>query len=147
VGRLATRILEITPHGIRDFEGGYEEYVARCGDDHLDADTVLLRAKQERREAKQRRARPADDPQRRAQRRKLTAARDQTTAAIEKAENRVHEINELFCNPGFFDRTPPAEVRKLEQEQRQLATRRDELMLEWERLETELDALGPDTTP
>ncbi len=147
VGKLATRILEITPHGIRDFEGGYEEYVARCGDDHLDADTVLLRAKQERREAKQRRARPADDPQRRARRRELTTARDQTTAAIEKAENRVHEINELFCNPGFFDRTPPAEVRKLEQEQRQLATRRDELMLEWERLETELDALGPDTTP
>ncbi|HNZ97703.1 MAG TPA: hypothetical protein PKM64_10950, partial [Thermoanaerobaculia bacterium] len=89
----------------------------------------------------------AQPRQRRARRRELTAARDETTAAIEKAENRVHEINELFCNPGFFDRTPPAEVRKLEQEQRQLATRRDELMLEWERLETELDALGPDAAP
>ncbi|MCL4837032.1 MAG: ATP-binding cassette domain-containing protein [Thermoanaerobaculia bacterium] len=143
VGELATRILEITPTGIRDFEGGYEEYIARCGDDHLDADTVVLRAKQERKQAKERSARPADDPKRRARIKELTAKRDKTTAAIEKAENRVHEINELFCNPGFFDKTSPADVRKLENEQRQLAARRDELMAEWEQLETELEALGP----
>ncbi|HSM51417.1 MAG TPA: ATP-binding cassette domain-containing protein, partial [Thermoanaerobaculia bacterium] len=146
VGELATRILEITPTGIRDFEGGYEEYIARCGDDHLDADTVLLRARQEKRQAKERSARPADDPKRRARIKELTAKRDKTTAAIEKAENRVHEINELFCNPGYFDKTTPADVRKLENEQRQLATRRDELMAEWEQLETELEALGPVAT-
>jgi len=54
VSQLATRVLEITPQGIRDFPGTYEEYVARCGDDHLDMDAVLRRARRERREARDR---------------------------------------------------------------------------------------------
>ena len=32
VSRLANRILEITHNGIRDFEGSYEDYLARRGD-------------------------------------------------------------------------------------------------------------------
>jgi ATPase subunit of ABC transporter with duplicated ATPase domains len=47
VGQLASRIVEISPGGIRDFLGTYEEYVHSCGDDHLDADTVVLKAKRE----------------------------------------------------------------------------------------------------
>ena len=40
VSELATRIVELTPAGPRDFPGSYAEYVERCGDDHLDADAV-----------------------------------------------------------------------------------------------------------
>jgi ATPase subunit of ABC transporter with duplicated ATPase domains len=47
VGQLATRIVEISPGGIRDYLGTYEEYVHACGDDHLDADTVVLKARRE----------------------------------------------------------------------------------------------------
>jgi ATPase subunit of ABC transporter with duplicated ATPase domains len=53
VGQLATRVLEIEPEGIEDFRGSYEEYVSRCGDDHLDMDAVLRRARRERREARE----------------------------------------------------------------------------------------------
>ncbi|MDP9348189.1 MAG: ATP-binding cassette domain-containing protein [Gemmatimonadota bacterium] len=52
VSQLATRVVEISRNGIRDYQGTYEEYVHACGDDHLDADTVVLRA---RREEKKRR--------------------------------------------------------------------------------------------
>jgi ATPase subunit of ABC transporter with duplicated ATPase domains len=45
VSELATRILEVTPDGLRDFPGTYAEYLERCGDDHLDADAVVLKAK------------------------------------------------------------------------------------------------------
>jgi ATPase subunit of ABC transporter with duplicated ATPase domains len=48
VSRLANRIVEITPAGINDFLGGYEEYVERCGDDHLDANAAAALAKQEK---------------------------------------------------------------------------------------------------
>jgi ATPase subunit of ABC transporter with duplicated ATPase domains len=48
VSRLATRILEITPHGLNDFQGTYDEYLERLGDDHLDAAAVLARARKER---------------------------------------------------------------------------------------------------
>jgi hypothetical protein len=50
--RLATRIVEVSPGGIRDFLGTYEEYVHACGDDHLDADTVVLKARREDRKAR-----------------------------------------------------------------------------------------------
>ncbi|MYG36974.1 MAG: ABC-F family ATP-binding cassette domain-containing protein, partial [Gemmatimonadetes bacterium] len=49
VGRLANRIVEITPDGMRDYRGTYEEYVAYCGDDHLDVEVVATRAREERR--------------------------------------------------------------------------------------------------
>ncbi|NNC28319.1 ABC-F family ATP-binding cassette domain-containing protein [Longimicrobium terrae] len=52
VGQLATRVVEISPKGIRDFLGTYQEYVHSCGDDHLDADTVVLKAKREDKKAK-----------------------------------------------------------------------------------------------
>jgi len=50
VSELATRVVEITPEGPRDFPGTYAEYLARLGDDHLDADVVVSRAKAEKRQ-------------------------------------------------------------------------------------------------
>ena len=50
VSQLATRIVEIRPGDIRDYQGSYEQYVHFCGDDHLDADRVVLKARNEKRE-------------------------------------------------------------------------------------------------
>ncbi|HET6762396.1 MAG TPA: ABC-F family ATP-binding cassette domain-containing protein [Longimicrobiaceae bacterium] len=52
VGQLATRVVEIRKDGIRDYRGTYEEYVHACGDDHLDADSVVLKARKEDRKAR-----------------------------------------------------------------------------------------------
>ena len=52
VSRLATRIVEISAEGITDYLGTYEEYVHFSGDDHLDADRVVLKAKREKRKEK-----------------------------------------------------------------------------------------------
>jgi ATPase subunit of ABC transporter with duplicated ATPase domains len=52
VSQLATRVVEISERGIRDYHGTYQEYVHACGDDHLDADTVVLKAKREERNGK-----------------------------------------------------------------------------------------------
>src|SRR5690606_39223965 len=49
VRELATRIVEITPEGIRDFRGSYDAYLARCGDDHLDRPEVARSARAARR--------------------------------------------------------------------------------------------------
>ncbi|MCM2270343.1 MAG: ATP-binding cassette domain-containing protein, partial [Thermoanaerobaculia bacterium] len=144
VSRLANRILEISPAGIRDFRGSYDEYVARCGDDHLDAEAVLARARQEKRKASAaRQAGPADAGADVKRLRQLERERDRLAGEIERAERRVGEINELFCNPGFFDKTPPGEVKKLEGEQRALTARIDELMAGWTAVEEQLAAFVP----
>ncbi len=52
VRKLATRIVEITPDDVRDYRGTYDEYVHACGDDHLDADTVVLKARRRKKRAR-----------------------------------------------------------------------------------------------
>lgn len=152
VSRLATRVIEISEDGIRDFHGTYEEYVHACGDDHLDVDNVVLRA---RREEKRRRTEGADRPganrksgppdrEPRTPRlsssdiRRLEQRRDELTESIEKAEARIGEIDRTFTEPGFFERTSPEEVRRLETERAQLQEDVERKMLEWETVETEL---------
>jgi ATPase subunit of ABC transporter with duplicated ATPase domains len=146
VSRLANRILEITPAGIRDYRGSYEEYLESCGDDHLDADTVLSKARQEKRKDKTVKkgdgSRPDESDKERSRRRnKLRQRRDKVTEDLEAAEEKVNAINELFCDPTYFDRVSHKEVTKKEQEQKELSARVDALMEEWQELEEELAAL------
>ena len=54
VSQLATRVVEIGRGGIRDYHGTYQEYVHACGDDHLDADEVVLKARREEKQGKKR---------------------------------------------------------------------------------------------
>ncbi len=142
VSKLANRIVEITPTGLGDHRGTYEEYVERCGDDHLDAEVAALQAKREKKKARSAAPSTSSDSDRRKQRHKLKKQRDAVTKDIEKAEQRIGEINELFCDPGYFDRTDPAVVRKVEAEQKRLSEEVEGWMADWERLETELTELG-----
>ncbi len=144
VQQLASRILEITPAGLRDFTGTYEEYLERLGDDHLDADAVLLRVRREKRKEKEQKAARASrsDAETAKLRKQLATRRDRLTQDIDKAEGRVHAINEMFCDPTFFDKTPRQQVGQLEAEQKQLNARVAEMMAEWEKVEAELAALG-----
>ncbi len=146
VSKLANRIVEITPTGIRDFQGTYAEYVERCGDDHLDAEVALARARQEKRkEAAAKKSSGAPNPQAQKRLRELGRERDRLTVEIDQAERRVHEINEHFCNPGFFDKTAAKEVQGLEAEQKRLVTQVEEKMARWEELESELAEAGDST--
>ena len=85
---------------------------------------------------------PAEARRRQNRQKELARKRDQVTAAVDQAESRVHAINELFCDPTFFDRTSRDQVKKLENEQKTLSAKVEELMGEWERIETELGELG-----
>ncbi len=142
VSRLANRIIEISSAGINDFRGSYEEYVERCGDDHLDVENAVLRARRDKRKAKGQRLDGGDERRIKRRHNKLKKRRDALTDEIEAAEGRIHSINEMFCNPGFFDKTPEPEVRKLEREQKKLSGKVDELMAEWEQVEEELSELA-----
>lgn len=145
VSALATRILEVTAQGFRDFPGTYEEYLAGLGDDHLDAEAVVLRAKRER--AAQEKASDAalswEEQKRRNNRRKqLPVKRDEILAAIEQAEARKAAIQAQWCEPDFYQRTEKATIEALEREEAELAARIEALMHEWEAVEAEIAALG-----
>ncbi len=150
VSQLATRIVEIKPGEILDYQGTYEEYVHYCGDDHLDADTVVLKARREKRQAKKA-AREAGAATAAGQGGKNLASknqirearlrRDAIVAKIEGAEDRIGEINEVFCDPGYFGKSSPDAVRTLEGEQDELRADIGRLTVEWEKAEEELAGL------
>ena len=52
VNELATRIVEITPQGLQNFRGSYDEYLERAGEDHLDAEEVQRRQRKAKRESR-----------------------------------------------------------------------------------------------
>ena len=171
VSRLATRIVEIKPEELRDYHGTYEEYVHFCGDDHLDADRVILKAKTEKRkkkgegnnkgkgegkgkggtsartsertsagagEAENGRRAPASGGPSKARRTQLLKRQEELTASIEAAEARVAEIDEIFCEPTYYERTASDEVKALETERTSLQTEVADLMAEWEQAEEEV---------
>ncbi len=149
VSELATRILEVTPEGPRDFPGTYTEYLARCGDDHLDADAVVLKEKKAKREepAAAKVEAPSggswEDQKRRRNRQKdLPARRDKVLADVEALEARKKAIHDRYCVPGFYESTPKAEISALEAEEAALGPKIDALMAEWEALEGEIATMG-----
>jgi ATPase subunit of ABC transporter with duplicated ATPase domains len=148
VSKLANRILEISPKGIQDFRGSYDEYLERLGDDHLDAEAVLRMRREQRKKAQAAvtaakvDADPAEEKKRQKLQKDLARRRDEVTADVEKSESRVHAINEMFCDPTFFDRTSRDQVKKLEQEQKTLSEKVEKLMAEWEKIEEQLAEMG-----
>ncbi|MGO8992494.1 MAG: ABC-F family ATP-binding cassette domain-containing protein, partial [Polyangiaceae bacterium] len=152
VSALATRILEVTDRtgqSFRDFPGTYEEYLSKQGDDHLDVDAVVLRARADKRRSvpppkvAAASAAPAvswDEQKRRKNRRKqLPALRDTAVAAIEAAEARKAAIHARWCDPGFYVATPDREIAALEAEEKALGPRIAALVAEWEALEREIE--------
>ena len=150
VGQLANRIVEITPDGIQDYRGTYDEYVAHCGDDHLDVAQVLSRARQEKRKGEadgsrkgdgnrsKERSRPTSRPKK-VNRERIIRRRDEVTARIETVEARTSEIDGTFSGVGYFDSADPEEVRALQEERDRLQAELGDLMSEWEALEAQLD--------
>jgi ATPase subunit of ABC transporter with duplicated ATPase domains len=153
VSQLASRVVEISRTGIRDYHGTYDEYVASCGDDHLDADTVVLRARREGRKSSGRRGpavsnggrRDEADPARdtdAASRRRLEDRLVELTAAIEDAEQRIAEIDEQLCRPGYYEDTAAEAVAETQRQRTELLADLESMMAEWERTGQALDGAG-----
>jgi ABC-type multidrug transport system ATPase subunit len=146
VSQLATRILELRETGPQDFPGTYEEYLARSGDDHLDAEAVALREKTEKAAVATSSATPSlswEEQKRRKNRKaKLPTLRDQALAAIDAAETRRAAIRTQWGDPNFYLSTKNADIAELEREERELAGRIEQLTAEWEALELELECLS-----
>jgi len=62
-------------------------------------------------------------------------------AAIEVAEARKAVIQAKWCETDFYEKTPKAEIAKLEEEEKALGPKIDALLAEWESLESELATL------
>jgi len=148
VSELATRVVEVRADGLQDFAGTYPEYLAKLGDDHLDADAVASRAKTERVASRAGAKAPAtadsweEQKKKRNRAAQLPKLRDKVLAEIEKAENRKREIDQIYADPEFFQRASRDEIEALVAEADGLAPQIDGLVKQWEEIERELSGLA-----
>jgi len=150
VSELATRIVELTPQGYQDFPGTFEEYLARCGDDHLDADSAQQRIKAELKskttQGEGDRALALiqrDELKRKRNRLKnLPAKRDQVVGKIEELEARIKDVERQYESPEFFTRTSQQELQAIQLDQKHLSEQLNLALAEWEALEAEIEALA-----
>jgi ATPase subunit of ABC transporter with duplicated ATPase domains len=156
VNQLATRVVEISRTGIRDYHGTYEEYVHDCGDDHLDTDNVVLKTKRNEKKARGNGEGGSADHA-------VTAGRARTgtrtgegrndnararqdrlariTAEIEEAESAITAIDDVCAAAGYFENTPGEQIKSTQAERARLQQNVERLLEEWERLEQESEAV------
>jgi len=152
VRELATRVVELTPEGPRDFPGTYAEYLERLGDDHLDADAVAQRARAEKAagggtssggsEGSSSGSLPGsweDQKKRRNRLAQLPKLRDKVLADIEVAEARKAEIAAIYGDAAFFQRASHGEIDALVKEQEALGPKIEGLVEQWEAIEREIE--------
>jgi ATPase subunit of ABC transporter with duplicated ATPase domains len=133
VSRLATRVVEISRDGIRDYPGTYDEYVHACGDDHLDVDTVLLKARRARGGEKEdgTNGKPNDRTDRQASAKSAGTAKDGRGGRTGAA--------------GRGPASRPGEAKKMSQAERiRFERRRDEITAELERTELRIAEIDAD---
>lgn len=146
VSQVATRIIELLPEGYRDYPGTFDEYLNQCGDDHLDADAVLAKAK-ERAIAE---ALPSNEDlnQKRDELRKkrnrlkaLPPRRDAAMLEVDRLEREAAELETRYSEPGFFDSSNTAAVAELQAAQQRNRQALDQAISLWESLESEIGEL------
>ena len=146
VSRLATRVVEIKPDEVTDYPGTYEEYVHHSGDDHLDADRVVLKARREKKKKTKKADVSVVDPAKEI--RRIQSDRDELTNRVASAEQRVDDIDETLAAPGFYERAASDEIAVLGNERSELKEQIERGLDEWATLESELERLrdGTDQT-
>ncbi len=146
VSQVATRIIELLPQGYRDFPGTFDEYLGQCGDDHLDADAVLAKAKErastENAPALSDQNRQRDDLRRKRNRLKaLPQRRDAALLAVDQLERQLAAFEARYAEPGFFDHGNAATVAEVQAEQLRTRQNLDGAIQAWELLESEIAEL------
>ena len=143
VSRLATRVVEIKPDEVTDYPGTYEEYVHHSGDDHLDVDRVVLKARREKKKKTKKASASVVDPAKEI--RRIESHRDELTDRIASAEQRVDDIDETLAAPGFYENAASEEIAVLGNERSELRKQIEKGLDEWATLESELERLRDST--
>ena len=143
VSRLATRVVEIKPDEVTDYPGTYEEYVHHSGDDHLDVDRVVLKARREKKKKTKKASASVVDSAKEI--RRIESHRDELTDRIASAEQRVDDIDETLAAPGFYENAVSEEIAVLGNERSELRKQIEKGLDEWATLESELERLRDST--
>jgi len=133
VSKLANRIFEITSDGIRDFQGSYEEYLNKEGEDHLDAAAVDRRRREEKRKRSSKKEKKRTGPSSQDRENKALRLRVEVLeASLDEVQRRIDEIDTAFCDPDFYETHSGEVIGNMTSEREKCQAKSERLMAEWE---------------
>jgi ABC-type multidrug transport system ATPase subunit len=136
VEKLAKRVIEMTPDGIKDFKCTYAEYVEKRDLDHLDI-TKAMRLSSEK-PAKETPKNHEEERRKERHKASLTKRLDTIEAKCQKIELALKKIEETFSDESFYKTKPKVEQERLINEKHSLETEYHLLTQEWETVSEEL---------
>jgi uncharacterized protein YdcH (DUF465 family) len=140
---VATHILELTPDGVRDFAGSYQEYLEKFGDDHLNREQPLSTTIAQT-------AAPQSAPQelsydkRKKMQREISKLKKQAIrfeSLVEETELKISAIEAKFSLEDFYQQTSADEVQKLQTEKSELNDQLSKNLRQWETSSQNLESL------
>ncbi len=143
VSQLATRVFEVRADGFTDYAGTYQEFLGQGEHDHLDQESVVLKAKQEKKASSA--ADQASWADRKKQQNRLKALpkrRDELLEQIDAAETAIRGIEAQFCEPNFYTTHAAAQIDELNRKKATLAAQVEGWTNEWEAIEAELASVS-----
>ena len=143
VSKVATHILELSPDGVRDFPGSYDEYLEKFGDDHLNRDQPLSTTISETTSPEPAPSELSYDKRKKLQR-EISKLKKQATryeSLVEETEQKISAIDEKFSIEDFFQQTSSNEVQKLQIEKNELNDQLSKNIRQWETTTQNLESL------
>ncbi|MEK4799881.1 MULTISPECIES: ABC-F family ATP-binding cassette domain-containing protein [Thermoactinomyces] len=130
IRRLATRIWELTPDGIRDYQGNYDWYLEKKALEQFEDKTAPpaqgTSSAPSRTEADAYRKREKEKQRKQKQRRQKLERLEQE---IEQLESKIEEIHAKLCDPEIYN--DPSASAPLQQELAKLEEKLEETTNEW----------------
>ena len=136
-------MLALSPDGIEDFHGGYEEYLERQGPDYLTAEAAMAAAPPAK-EAGGPSAAALGHEQRKARKRDTARLRkkvQQLEKKVAALEGEMERIDTRFAEKDYYDKTSWGQIEKDERAKRQAKQKLEATLSDWEGAAGELEAL------
>ena len=133
VSKVATHILELTPHGVRDFYGSYQEYLEKYGDDYLSRDQPLSTTHRETKVTPSTQELSYDE--RKKLQSEISKLKKQSTrfeTLIEEGEQKISAIEAKFGVENFYQQASPEEIQNLQTEKEKLSAQLSTHVSQWE---------------
>ncbi len=138
VGQVATKILALSHQSVRYFDGTYDEYLEKYGEDYLDKDQLAKIVRQKNLPSKQ-----ALSYQ---ERKDLQRQQNQIQKQIEKCEEQsakeestLAKIQQEFANPALYENENHQKIQHLTKQKQQVQQKLDAFVAQWEELSEQLE--------
>jgi ATPase subunit of ABC transporter with duplicated ATPase domains len=132
VSRLATRIIEISYEGVKDFRGTYEEFLEKEQRDLLSIPETLKRNDEVRRESSSSSS-YANRKHIKSQIAQLKKKAAQAEERCHQLELKIEEINRHMAADGFYQRSTVEEQQQIANSKRDVELQLEEAIATWER--------------